>query len=615
MGKSMVESARTSCRWTGSYGGFGKLDGSHPFKEAVPGAFVDYPVRFRDGGRVFYFNFALAREMGLIPRAHPDAMTPALTRIVLDTFSLQIINEYDLMHHPELLAQARPKPYMATRYLQLQHPSRKGLTSGDGRSIWNGCVTGRRTTWDVSSCGTGVTRLSPASGREKKFFRTGDVDASYGSGLADLWDGVAAAMMSEVLHGNGVKTERTLAIIDYGDGSAISVRAYPNLLRPAHFLHHLKQGNLNSLRQVVDYYIARQSANGDWPAPLSGARAYRYLAQRIAADFGRMAARFESEYIFCWIDWDGDNILMDGGIIDYGSLRQFGLFHHEYRYDDVDRMSTTIREQRAKARYVVQAFAQIADCLISGHKKNIKGFRADAALRSFDAAFAAHREELLLYKLGYAPELHRRLLADAGFREDLRRFGRVFSYFERAKSKRGPYDIADGVTWDAVFCMRDVLRELPVRYQAGEGRVDAHEFIRIMRSKYASREDVLVYPARRRRIDRFQEIYLRLLDRAVEVSGRSRARLLADLVRRSALINRYERITGDAALITSKRLIKSRNTMNKNDIYKLISGFASSQVLRPERRVRVPDTVTWDRCARMLYQSMIRVVAEYREGL
>lgn len=615
MGTSRVNSARASCRWTGSYGGFGKLDGDHPFKRAVPGAFVDYPVRYREGGRVFYFNFALARAMGLIPRAHPDELTAELARTVLNTFSLQIINEYDSAHHPELLAQARPKPYMATRYLQLQHPSRKGLTSGDGRSIWNGCIRGRGITWDVSSCGTGVTRLSPATGREKKFFRTGDAGASYGSGLADLWDGVAAAMMSEVLHGNGIRTERTLAIIDYGDGSAVNVRAYSNLLRPAHFLHHLKQGNVESLRRVADYYIARQAANGDWPAPVSGARAYRYLAQRIATDFGRMAARFESDYIFCWIDWDGDNILMDGGIIDYGSLRQFGLFHHEYRYDDVERMSTTIREQRAKARYVVQAFAQIAEYLVSGHKTGIKNFRADSALRSFDAAFAAHREELLLYKLGYAPELHRRLLADGGFQRDLAEFTRIFSHFERTKSKRGPYDIADGVTWDAVFCMRDILRELPARYQVDEGLLDADEFIRIMRSRYASRRDVRIYPARRRRIKRFQILYRRLLERAAALSGRAADRLLVQLVRRSALINRYERITGDAALIASKRLIKSRNTMNKNDIYRLISGFASDQVLSPERRARAPDTVAWDRCARMLYQSMIRVVAEYREGL
>jgi uncharacterized protein YdiU (UPF0061 family) len=616
MGKSMTRTRRASCHWPAEYDRFRRLDGNHPLKQAVPEGYVDYPVRSRSDGKVFYFNFGLARDMGLIPRGHPDELTRGLSQAILRSFSLQILNEYDRIHHPELMTVARPTMYMATRYLQLQHPSRKGITSGDGRSIWNGCLSGGNGTWDVSSCGTGVTRLSPATGRENRFFRTGEKNASYGSGLADLWDGVSAAIMSEVLHRNGIKTERTLAIIEYGDGTSVNVRAYPNLLRPAHFFHHLKQGNHRALKQVADYYIARQAANGEWSGPTAGPQAYKHLAERVAVDFGRMAARFESEYIFCWIDWDGDNILMDGGIIDYGSLRQFGLFHHEYRYDDVDRMSTTITEQRAKARYVVQAFAQIADFLSGGKKKNIREFCTAAAVALFDRSFLSHSDELLLHKMGYPPELHRRLLGDKELQTHLREFTRLFSHFERVKSKRGPYDIADGVTWDAVFCMRDILRELPSRYRTGESRLEAQEFIRIMRSNYASRQDVQLYPARVRRIHRFQKIYCRLLARAAAVSGRSVAALLAAMERRSAIINRYERITGDAVLIASKRLIKSHNTMNKNDIYNIMSSFIENQVLSPEaRRQKHEPAMMRDHCSRLLYKSMINIVAEYREGL
>ena len=615
MGKPATRSLPATCRWPRSYHRFRKLDGNHPFKHAVPDGYVDYPVRYRGGGKVFYFNFKLAREIGLIPRGHPDALTPALSRAVLDSFSLQIINEYDQKHNPGLLAEARPIHYMATRYLQLQHPGKQGRTSGDGRSIWNGCVTGTNGTWDVSSCGTGVTRLSPATGREGKYFRTGDKQASYGSGLADLWDGVSAALMSEILHGNGIRTERTLAIIEYGDGTAVNVRAYPNLLRPAHFFHHLKQGNYRALKQTADYYIARQIANRDWPAAATGPAAYRYLALRVATDFGRMAARFESEYIFCWIDWDGDNILMDGGIIDYGSLRQFGLFHHEYRYDDVDRMSTTITEQRAKARYVVQTFAQIAEFLANGTKKNIKSFSRDTAVAQFDRTVEEHGRELLLHKIGYPPELHTRLLNDARFSADLRQFAADFSHFERVKSKRGPYNIADGVTWDAVFCMRDILRELPERYRTGEWQISAEEFIRIMRSNYASRLDVLLYPARRRRINRFQQSYRRMLESAAVITDRPMARLVMEVNRRSALINRYERITGDGVLIASKRLIKSSNSMKINDIYKILRSFTEDQILLPGGRAQVLDPASWEPPTRLLYQSMIRIVSEYREGL
>ena len=47
-----------------------------------------------------------------------------------------------------------------------------------------------------------------------------------------------------------------------------------------------------------------------------------------------------------WLDWDGDNILTDGSIIDYGSVRQFGLYHHSYRFADIDRMSTSSASEK-----------------------------------------------------------------------------------------------------------------------------------------------------------------------------------------------------------------------------------------------------------------------------
>jgi transcriptional regulator with XRE-family HTH domain len=47
------------------------------------------------------------------------------------------------------------------------------------------------------------------------------------------------------------------------------------------------------------------------------------------------------------------------GIIDYGSVRQFGIRHDKYRYDDVERFSTNLNEQKNKARLIVQVFAQL----------------------------------------------------------------------------------------------------------------------------------------------------------------------------------------------------------------------------------------------------------------
>ena len=105
-----------------NYASFDCLNGDHPWRDAAPDGFVDYEARFRSGGRVLYFNFDLARELGLIANDHPYAMNEKLETKILQTFSLQIINEYDLSH-PKKLGErpALPKPFMATRYLQIQH--------------------------------------------------------------------------------------------------------------------------------------------------------------------------------------------------------------------------------------------------------------------------------------------------------------------------------------------------------------------------------------------------------------------------------------------------------------------------------------------------------------
>src|ERR1041384_3040904 len=88
-----------------------------------------------------------------------------------------------------------------------------------------------------------------------------------------------------------------------------------------------------------------------------------------------------------WLDWDGDNVLADAGIIDYGSVRQFGLRHDQYRYDDVERFSTNLNEQRLKASDMVQTFIQMIDFAQTGVKKTWRTFAKSAHLKAFDRHF------------------------------------------------------------------------------------------------------------------------------------------------------------------------------------------------------------------------------------
>lgn len=609
----MARQARSKHRLEEPYARVRALDGAHALQRAAPAAYVPYGARRRRGGRVVFFNFPLAREMGLLPESHPDALTPALRRAILDTFSLTIINEWDLARGTRVPARDRlPGTYMATRYLQLQHPDRRGRTSGDGRSVWNGSVTHRGVTWDVSSQGTGVTCLCPATATEKRFFKTGNRYASYGCGTAALAEGLSTLLMSETFHRNGIPTERALAVIGFPGGYSINVRAARNLLRPSHFFVHLKQGRKDALEACVSLFIERQISNGDWPRIEGRARRLRFFAAQTARTFARTAALFESEYVFCWLDWDGDNILADGGIIDYGSVRQFGLCHREYRFEDVDRMSTTLPEQRRKARHIVQNFAQIRDFLLTGVKRPLATFRLDPILALFDQEFAHTRDLLLLHKLGLEPGLAARVLRHEP--ERVARLRRAYAWFERARSSRGPIRVADGLSWNAVYCTRDLLRELPARLLENPEGPGADEILAIALSRYASRRDRRSTPSRRRRARELAFAHRDVLEAAARHAGCPFVAMVPCVAERAEILNRAERITGDAIDFATARLMRARHRLASQELHELVARFVDSQDLTPRCPGQQPRPAPSPRVARVL-GSLLRVVRENREGL
>ena len=184
---------------------------------------------------------------------------------------------------------------MATRYLQLQHQSKSGKTSGDGRSIWNGCIRSKRLTFDISSCGTGATILSPGAQEANRPIKTGDDHYGYASGMADLTEMLSAAIMSEILHRQGIPTERNLTVIDYKDQSAIGVRTAPNLLRPAHIFRYLKSESHKELKASLDYFLRRQEKNEFWSLPTQGEGRYEKALEYFAKLYAKLSAVLEDE--------------------------------------------------------------------------------------------------------------------------------------------------------------------------------------------------------------------------------------------------------------------------------------------------------------------------------
>ena len=566
------------------YEKFKKLDGTHPWREVSPDGFIDYRARYRPKGRVLYFNFPLAKELELIPLDHPRLINKDLEQVILETFSLQIINEYDLKlgkkYPPETV---KPRPYMATRYLQTQHRNKQGKTSGDGRSIWNGYLRTGKLIFDISSRGTGATILSPGAQEADGAVQTGNEIYGYSSGLAELDEMLGSAVMSEIFYRQGIPTERCLAVIGFSDGSAIGVRSAPNLIRPAHIFRYLKQGRHAELKASVDYFIDREVENKVWQISVEGPEKYEQALDYLARSYGKMAAVLEEEYIFNWLAWDGDNMLASGAILDYGSIRQFAAKHDKYRFKDVDRYSASLAEQRYWARLIVQTFAQAMAFICSGEKRNIREFKDAKALRAFDSAFESETDYRILWRIGFTPEQVEQLRKTA--HKEIKEFHRSMAYFEDLKVSRGIEKLHDGFTHKPVFLIRNLLRQLPAYYLAQTlNRVDDEGaympddvFLRVMAASYVGKRDLQLTPSRSTHVKNFQQCYLRL----IEALGGPFDEMLKTLQERSAIINHRHRLTGDALVFIIEEVIAVTGKIKVNGLQEALDAFIDSQVLIP----------------------------------
>jgi uncharacterized protein YdiU (UPF0061 family) len=600
------------------YSVFQQLDGRHPWQSSVPEGMILYPTRQLAQGKVSYFNFELAKEMGLIPKDHGHRLNRKLTEAILQTFCLRIINEYDQQHKTRFAAQSlKSHPYMATRYLQLQHADKTGRTSGDGRCIWNGVFCGGGKVWDVSSRGTGVTALAPGAVEAGQPLKSGNNEHGYGCGMAEIDELFGAAILAEIFHRNGIPTERVLAIVDLGKGVGIGVRAAPNLLRPAHMFLFLKQGKLEPLKRSVDYFIDRQHANKQWDIKSDDKNRYAKMLEKVSESYARFVARLERDYIFAWLDWDGDNVLADAGIIDYGSVRQFGLRHDQYRYDDVQRFSTNLNEQRQKARDIVQTFAQLVDYLNTGKKKKWRSFAHAPILRHFDKHFRLHCLDRCLYQVGLNEPLRRILLHR--HRKDVEAFYSAHCHLERAKTYRKLHKVADGVHRPAIFNMRTALAFM-ARYLSDLSYeftplVDAREFFSWILSSQAAAKDKKLQDSVRKQILRWQRLYIRLIKRVSTPA--TWAKTMKSVTERATAINAESRMTGNALInIVDEILRYRRRGLSDAEIQAAIEQLISAQTLNPDfTPQRASSNPSSQGKTQPIVRSLLSVVHGFREDI
>lgn len=557
------------------------LDGSHPWRKIVPQGFVEYRVRELNSGQIAYFNFSLAKEMGLIHSEHKNLMTVELEKKLIQTFSIQIINEYDELKNKKFAeTNIKTNKFMATRYLQLQHDNKKGTTSGDGRGIWNGCIEHKGQIWDVSSRGTGVTCLAPGAVSANKPLKTGGTEFGYGCGQAEIDELLSCAISAEIMHLQGYNTERVLCVIDLGKGVGIGVRASQNLFRPAHLFLYLKQNRLDELKSAFDYLCERQVKNKKWPQPLHKTQKYQFFLQMISADFAKFAAQLEVDYVFAWLDWDGDNVLFDAGIIDYGSIRQFGLRHDQYRYDDVQRYSTNLNEQKKKAAQLVQVFAQLVDAIITNEKKPIHTFKEHSSVKLFEDKFKIEVQNRFLYRIGFN-QSQRDLLIRKNPKL-VQQFQSIYNYFECAKVSGKLRKVADGVNRPPLFNMRLFLSEAYSWFYK-DNNVDLSKIFNSILSSYGKKNKLKAKDKHFHNLILLRSSYMKLIE-FVSLNSSNWNHL--KFIERSQQLNSDQRITGNALIeLVDELLIMKKRKQNLAEVQNVIDKIIYNYKNYPEVEV------------------------------
>ncbi|MCB8876328.1 protein adenylyltransferase SelO [Acidisoma silvae] len=197
---------------------------------------------------------------------------------------------------------------------------------GDGRAMLLGEVVGRQGRRDIQLKGSGPTPFS----------RRGDGRAALGPVLREY-------VVSEAMHALGLPTTRALAAVLTGENvrrerllpGAIFTRVASSHLRVGTFQYFAAQGDVEALRILADYAIARH-----YPAAAEAANPYRAFLESVCLAQADLIARW-LHIGFIHGVMNTDNCAISGETIDFGpcafmdeydSRRVLSSIDHQGRY-------------------------------------------------------------------------------------------------------------------------------------------------------------------------------------------------------------------------------------------------------------------------------------------
>jgi uncharacterized protein YdiU (UPF0061 family) len=270
------------------------------YARELPGTYVAWKPAAAPAPELLYLNRALADELGLDAAALASAEGAAL-------FAGNALPE-----GAEPIAQAYAGHQFGGFSPQL----------GDGRALLLGEVIDRHgARRDIAFKGSGRTPFS----------RGGDGKAAVGPMLREV-------LIGEAMHALGIPTTRALAVVATGEPvmregalpGAVLTRVAASHLRVGTFQYFAARGEVDKLRQLADYAIARHDPElaGRPDGPLALLRAVAERQARLIAQWMNVG--------FIHGVMNTDNMTISGETIDYGPCAFMEAYDPATKFSSID---------------------------------------------------------------------------------------------------------------------------------------------------------------------------------------------------------------------------------------------------------------------------------------
>lgn len=260
---------------------------------------------------------------------------------------------------------------------------------GDGRALLIGEVIdtkGERR--DIHLKGSGRTPFS----------RGGDGKAVLGPVLREY-------LIGEFMHAVGIPTTRALAAVTTGETimrngpepGAVLARVAASHIRVGTFQFVAAMGDLEKLRQLADYTIARHDPD------LEGEGKYLAFLTRVVARQASLIARWMGVGFVHGV-MNTDNMAISGETIDYGPCAFIDAYDPTAVFSSIDHAGRYAFARQPKI--AVWNLARLAECLLPlmGPDENAALDAANAAISGFSESYQAEWRRVMRAKLGLEGE-------------------------------------------------------------------------------------------------------------------------------------------------------------------------------------------------------------------